>query len=37
MQHEERVLRAAFPDYAGYARKVPMIWPRSFNALAPQA
>ncbi len=28
MQHEERVLRAAFPDYDGYAARVPMIVPR---------
>lgn len=27
MQHEERVLREAFPEYAGYAETVPMIWP----------
>lgn len=29
MQHEERVLRAAFPDYAAYAARVPMIMPRA--------
>lgn len=28
MQHEERVLREAFPDYAAYAARVPMILPR---------
>jgi protein-S-isoprenylcysteine O-methyltransferase Ste14 len=28
MQHEERVLRAAFPDYGGYAQRVGMVWPK---------
>jgi protein-S-isoprenylcysteine O-methyltransferase Ste14 len=27
MQNEEKVLRAAFPDYAGYAERVPMVVP----------
>ncbi len=29
MQHEERVLRDAFPAYAGYAERVPMLLPRA--------
>ncbi len=27
MQHEEAILRATFPEYADYARRVPMIMP----------
>ena len=27
MHHEERVLRAAFPEYGDYARRVPMLLP----------
>ena len=31
MQHEERVLRAAFPAYADYAQRVPMVLPGSIG------
>jgi protein-S-isoprenylcysteine O-methyltransferase Ste14 len=31
MQHEERVLRAAFPVYADYALRVPMVVPRAMG------
>ena len=31
MQHEERVLRAAFPVYADYALRVPMVLPRAMG------
>lgn len=34
MQHEERVLRAAFPEYEAYAARVPMFWPRRRVAVA---
>jgi protein-S-isoprenylcysteine O-methyltransferase Ste14 len=37
MQHEERVLRSAFPDYEGYAARVPMILPRLFGKARPAA
>jgi protein-S-isoprenylcysteine O-methyltransferase Ste14 len=36
IQHEERVLRGAFPDYDAYARTVPMLWPGRAAAAAPQ-
>jgi protein-S-isoprenylcysteine O-methyltransferase Ste14 len=35
MQHEERILREAFPEYDAYAQRVPMIWP-SLGAAAAQ-
>lgn len=34
MQHEERVLRDAFPEYEGYAARVPMIVPGLAPAVA---
>lgn len=36
IQHEERVLRDAFPDYDAYAKTVPMLWPSRAPAAAPQ-
>lgn len=35
MHHEERVLRAAFPEYAAYAARVPMFVPRLRAARPP--
>ena len=32
MINEERILSAAFPDYADYARRVPRVFPRLFRA-----
>ncbi|MBZ9846803.1 isoprenylcysteine carboxylmethyltransferase family protein [Mesorhizobium sp. CA14] len=33
--NEEKVLRAAFPEYDEYARRVPMLLPRVYGAAAP--
>lgn len=37
MINEERVLSAAFPEYADYARRVPRIVPRLFTRTESQA
>ena len=37
MINEERVLSAAFPEYADYARQVPRIVPRLFTRTESQA